>query len=344
MVVLASSSPLLAQNYCESWESPRAIGNLGTRGLDETSGMVASRRQEDVIWLHNDSGDAARIFALSSRGKYLGEWTIEGVELDDWEDIAWGPCADGASACLWIADTGNNTLLRDTLRIFRVREPDIDRSKPSAKHVIRDFDLLEFRYPDGERYDAETLMVASDGDFWVVTKGVTEAKIFRGNDPQKEGVIMTLRKTATREGLRLVTGGDMAADESRFVLRGYDWAMVFLLENGESPGDVFEGETITVPLAVEPQGEAIAYTADGKAILTTSEERHQPIFRYECKVFAKPEDVQTVSQVPEAKSSYPESTSTTSKWLGCRAASGRASTGWLFVVLFAAAVARRWRF
>ncbi|MCW5942860.1 MAG: hypothetical protein KIS66_11540 [Fimbriimonadaceae bacterium] len=39
--------------------------------IDETSGMVKSRRYHDVYWVHNDSGDVARVFALRPDGSLI---------------------------------------------------------------------------------------------------------------------------------------------------------------------------------------------------------------------------------------------------------------------------------
>ncbi|MCS4143067.1 hypothetical protein GGQ15_003470, partial [Salinibacter ruber] len=39
-------------------------GRVAHTLIDETSGIVRSRWQENVWWVHNDSGDAPRIFAI----------------------------------------------------------------------------------------------------------------------------------------------------------------------------------------------------------------------------------------------------------------------------------------
>jgi len=333
---------LEAKTTCKVWEEPEPIGNIGIRALDETSGMAASRKQKDVIWLHNDSGDDARVFALSEKGEYLGEWKLEGVDARDWEDIAIGPCPDAPGDCLWIADTGNNTLLRKTLLLHRVSEPSVDREKPAAKHVVDEVDTLEFQYPDGERYDAEALMVSKDGTFWIVTKGALEGRLFRGKEEAESDAPLIVERVGTRAGLRLVTAGDLGPHGQRFALRGYDWAMVFLLAPGQTPTDVFENETIVVPLAVEPQGESIAFTRDGKALLTTSEERHQPIFRYDCETMERDgvEEVPAVSPAPGSGVKVLESDDTT--WPSCSAAtSWPGAPIWILVAL--AFWARRWR-
>ena len=37
--------------------------------ISEASGIALSRRQNDAIWLHNDSGDSARLFLVGFDGK-----------------------------------------------------------------------------------------------------------------------------------------------------------------------------------------------------------------------------------------------------------------------------------
>ena len=41
-------------------------------GLDEISGVVVSRKQNDVYWVNEDSGDSARVIALNSKGAVMG--------------------------------------------------------------------------------------------------------------------------------------------------------------------------------------------------------------------------------------------------------------------------------
>ncbi len=63
----------------------------------ESSGIIRSKKYPGVFWTHNDSGDSARIFAISEDGKIIkpkwfkGEY--KGIEVVnathiDWEDIA----------------------------------------------------------------------------------------------------------------------------------------------------------------------------------------------------------------------------------------------------------------
>ncbi|HNT88181.1 MAG TPA: WD40 repeat domain-containing protein, partial [Candidatus Hydrogenedentes bacterium] len=40
--------------------------------LTEISGLLDSRQNPGVFWVHNDSGDAPRLYALSHTGEHLG--------------------------------------------------------------------------------------------------------------------------------------------------------------------------------------------------------------------------------------------------------------------------------
>ena len=53
-------------------------GILASDAIKEASGIAASRRVDDVWWVHNDSGDTARVFAISTNGQTLGEYALTG--------------------------------------------------------------------------------------------------------------------------------------------------------------------------------------------------------------------------------------------------------------------------
>jgi|TARA_Y100000031_G_C7953762_1_gene262713 hypothetical protein len=99
------------------------LADIEFDAIDEMSGLARSRRYQDVIWMHNDSGDEPRLFATDSRGRviipsflrnfYHGEEAESGKQPwpglsivtatnIDWEDIA----VD--DDFIYIADKGNN--------------------------------------------------------------------------------------------------------------------------------------------------------------------------------------------------------------------------------------------
>ena len=78
--------------YLSAVEAKKLIGRVNDRRIKEASGLVASRKNKGVLWTHNDSGDRARVFAISTEdGHVLHELSVRGAGARDWEDLALSP-------------------------------------------------------------------------------------------------------------------------------------------------------------------------------------------------------------------------------------------------------------
>ncbi|MBT8098812.1 MAG: hypothetical protein KJO82_03635, partial [Gammaproteobacteria bacterium] len=131
-------------------------GNLENKDIAEASGLAASRRRDDLLWTHNDSGSRARIYALGLAGESRGRAKIKGADNKDWEDMA-AFVLDGVPYLL-IADVGDNAAKRDTVMLYIVEEPDLEADdKPELKPAWE----IELRYPGGPR-DVEAVAVDSE--------------------------------------------------------------------------------------------------------------------------------------------------------------------------------------
>jgi hypothetical protein len=190
----------------------------------------------------------------------------------DPEDLALAP--DGA---VWVADVGDNetsSTRRSTIALWRI--------PPRGAPVIH-----RLTYPDGP-HDAEALLFGADGLPIVVTKETNgRAGLYRaatGLEPNTAaGVPMVrvgefhARPTGENNflgglGEVLVTGAAVSPDRRRVVLRTYTAAYEWDVPDG----DIVKAITTRTPrvtaLPDEPQGEAIAYTSDGTAFLTMSDQ------------------------------------------------------------------------
>ena len=147
------------------------VGGFADPQISECSGLVASRLNPGVLWVHNDSGDSARLYAVSEDGTLLGIYTIEGAQAVDWEDMAWGPCTPyGAVDCLFVGDIGDNAEQRETIQVYRVEEPSVPLDGPFVFEILEPAERFDCQYPDGP-HDAETLVVDPDeGIPYIVTK------------------------------------------------------------------------------------------------------------------------------------------------------------------------------
>src|SRR5688572_14273870 len=90
--------------------------------IPEASGLAVSRRNPDVLWSHNDSGNETVLFALDARGALRGRVRVP-IRTRDWEDVSVARCPAGD--CLYFADIGDNSNrpARGAIEIYRVPEP-----------------------------------------------------------------------------------------------------------------------------------------------------------------------------------------------------------------------------
>ena len=45
------------------------IGLMDDKVMEEASGLAYSKRQDGILWTHNDHGDDARVIAMSDEGQ-----------------------------------------------------------------------------------------------------------------------------------------------------------------------------------------------------------------------------------------------------------------------------------
>ena len=241
--------------------------------ISESSGVVASRQFGGVLWTHNDGGNAAYLFATDTLARMLGTWAVSGGENRDWEDIAVGPCPDGGH-CLYLADVGDNSRRRNTVRIYRFGEPEPGAIPADSIGVTRAAEILTFQYPDGPT-DVEAMYLDSGGSVYLISKGgsgpVTHHRL--PADAWGTGHVVT----AERLGLfpvdpgttRLagVTGADLSVDGRRLVVRTYRELFFFAVDAAGAVGD---GPVTTCPvLGLESQGEGVAWLDDERVVLTS---------------------------------------------------------------------------
>jgi hypothetical protein len=256
----------------------------------ESSGVASSSRADDLLFTHNDSGDEGRFYAVSLAGELRATYVLPGVQARDWEDMARGPDARGDSS-LWLGDIGDNSAARDRgLLVHRVPEPD-----PAATGTVETPPTsFRLRYDDGPR-DAEALLVhPRTGRLYVISK-----EVFRrpgvyaaperldpdGPNPLRRIGELDLPRTTTDGGpdlggavRALVTSGDIAPDGSRLAVRTYtdlyEWRLT-----GSDLAAAFGSEPSVTALPPTVQGEGLAYTSDGTAVLLTSEGAGAPVHR-----------------------------------------------------------------
>jgi len=254
---------------CPTYQRVSDVAVILDSRLSEISGLAASRTQPGLLWVHNDSGDQAGVYAIDQQGRTVADVRLIGVEAFDCEDIALGPGPDG-SDCLYLADSGDNAAAREAIRIYRFHEPRIEiRDDGQISQLFVEYDVIEAVYPDGPR-DAETLLIDPiSGDIVIISKDFIRARAYRIS-PAIDGVATLEFLTEVPWGF--MTGGDISPDGASILLRGYWHAEIW---PRSTEGDEWWGTLAelgcAVPLAQELQGEAIGFSADGRGYFSISE-------------------------------------------------------------------------
>lgn len=276
-----TASPILPA--CPRVSPPRAVGAVQSRDIDEASGVVASRRQPGVLWLHDDSGEGPRVFAMSEAGVDLGAYELLGASALDWEDLAIGPDPEGRGDALYLGDIGDNAGRRASVTVYRVAEP-IVAAPPQARTELADVVAIELVYPDGP-HDAETLLVdPRTGDLFVVAKFGNDGNgVYRAPAPHRASPIALERVAVLPLGPRLglddtlATGGDISADGRWVAIRTYRGGLAWPRVEGESIADAFRHPACT--LTIDEGGESLGWLPDGRGYVMVPEGAGATIWR-----------------------------------------------------------------
>ncbi len=279
---------LLAGCPASNWTSyagpPVALAELADARITEASGLAASRRNPGCYYVHNDSGDAARVFLVDRKGVTRLVINLEGVTAIDFEDIAIAPGDDGFDVCA--ADIGDNQARRSTLAVYRFPEVDLATLSDMDTTAVSPT-TYRFRYADSPANAEAFIVDPTNGDGYVFTKRLDgKSAIYRLSAPWDASRTVSLQRVTMIElppGVlpgRIITAADISPNGRRLAARcyidGWEW---------ESPNR--ETQTLTallghtpkrLSLATEIQGEAICYSATGDALLTISEGRHPTLF------------------------------------------------------------------
>jgi hypothetical protein len=274
--------------------TPTKIANLKNPAVTESSGLAASRLNQNIYWTHNDSGDGPLVYAFDTTGESHGVFRVAGAQARDWEDMAIGPGPQRASSYLYLGDIGDNENVRSEIVVYRVVEPKlVATDKTSSKRNPRTTaaaEAIRLRYPDG-KHDAETLLVhPATGNLYIIIKVMLRnATVYEATAPLVPGRVITMKRIGEIKIPSLLgglfTGGSISPDGRRVALcdylQGYE---VVLPATSKNFNDVWKQTVTPFSLGQREQGESITYRADGKALLATSERTPAPLIQVELRL------------------------------------------------------------
>lgn len=265
-------------------------GELEKKALSEASGMALSRRDPSLLWLHNDSGSKARVYAIDFVGRHRGRLKVDDADNRDWEDMASFVLDD--VPYLLLADIGDNDARHDHLVLYVVEEPDLEEDdEPDHEPAW----TVRFRYPDGPR-DAEAVAVdVRNQQALILTKRdippVLYAVPLRTDgdlviEAKRLGPVASL-PPPTRQDVEFApqtknwhwqpTAMDVAPDGSAAIVMTYA-AVYYYPFNGDW-FDSLNQLAFGFGLRGVRDAEAAAFGPQDSTIFVTIERKHAPLFR-----------------------------------------------------------------
>lgn len=294
--VIVDATATLATNPTLNITRPTLAGHLQNTLLTEVSGMAASLRQHNLLWVINDSGNVATLYAISPDGQTQGIWPVAAGN-QDWEDLAAVRWND--EAYLLIGDIGDNLRIRHEYAVYIVPEPIVDSVSTSQPASPLQPTALRFRYEDGA-HNAEAMAVIGDA-IYILTKepvgisGTVPSGLYRltltldsGDSLQVAKRIGTL--TTRRPGIEArlaaaLAGVDLShatalafnPDATAAFVLTYRHVLRFDRSADESWTDAFSRKAVRMHTHSLAQAEALSVAMDG-TVWFTSENAGAPLW------------------------------------------------------------------
>lgn len=262
---------------CSTFSSSPTVTGTLFAGATGISGIVASRKQPSVFWIHSDRQKI--LYAIDQTGVLLGKWTLTNSDrfffVYNWEDIGIQSVTGGPDR-IWVGDIGNNFVRgggepRESVRLMSIDEPSVDPSNvvDAVAPVIGDYAMT---YPDG-LHDAEAMSVDPlTGDVYVFTKEEqSPSKIFRARAPVQSGAFEYL---GTLDASNL-NAADFSASGKELLVRDYTQAYYWTRPAEKSWSETLLGapnKTIRLKWTTGYYSEAVGFAADDSGFYAVSEE------------------------------------------------------------------------
>jgi hypothetical protein len=269
-------------------EPSNIVGRLQRRDMDEISGIAASGINKDLYYIHNDSGDTSRFFAILPSGEvksiiYFKGDPKERLGVHDCEDIAVGPGPDSGKSYVYMGDIGDNYSVRKYITVYRMEEKTAWAKSGTAR--ANDAAPIHFKYPDGPK-DAETLMIDPiEKLIYIVSKRQDSVTVYTSPLIYKPNDTLVLNKRCKlffpgHKLFKWITAGDISKDGRQVLMKNYTKVYYWKRDGNEPIWKTMQKRPQMLPYTMEKQGEAIGFTPDGQGYYTTSEGVYSPIYYY----------------------------------------------------------------
>ena len=237
--------------------------------LNEVSG-IETTAQSDLIWMLNDSGNAAELYGLDEQGSVKKVLEID-AKNKDWEDLTSDPTGN-----LYIGDIGNNSNKRKKLRILKVSSKHLNETQAIPVEYIN------FKYPNQTKFppkkkrrhfDSESFFYFKDS-LYIFTKsrvknhfGRTDLYKIPARPGDHEAEFINSFESCTDMEC-WITAADISADGKKVALLNHKSVWLFSNFTGD---DFFSGSAKEYPFMADlTQKEGLCFK-DSNTLYITDE-------------------------------------------------------------------------
>lgn len=262
--------------YCNLFETAAKVTQMQRQDYNELSGIASSRRNSDILYMHND-GKNTPIIISNALGQDLGKIIIDGHSTVDTEDISVGPGPEAGKSYIYLADTGDNNNTRASITIYRFEEPVLNNPTANTEIHISQVSKIVLKYPSSA-YNCETLLVDPlTKDIFIATKEVNRSTVFRAAYPQSELNTIIMEPVLNMRFFDLLTAGDISEDGKEILLRNKGQIWYWTRNTAKSIADALQEAPQRAPYAGnEHQGEGIGFAQGNTGYFTNTEIRDYP--------------------------------------------------------------------
>ncbi|WP_283139094.1 hypothetical protein [Rhizohabitans arisaemae] len=264
-------------------DPPSIMFTTADTRIGQSSGLTVAGSR---IFTLGDAGSGLdQVWGLDGTGKAAVTINLPAGSNEDWEDIAAVKDRDGRRR-IYLADTGDahNVRSRQGLpsrrefRVIRFDEPDPARTGTVAATGVA---VQRLKYPDEVTHNVEAMLVQpGTGKVFLVNKTEkAEQKTTLWAAPAfSPNQVGTLTAVVPEIPVFRATGAAFSLSGDRLVIRNEQTAYLWKVVKGDV-AKAFENAPTEIPLPDQRQGEGVAFSADGRALLISSEGAKQPVWR-----------------------------------------------------------------
>ncbi len=209
----------------------------------EVSGTETTKTS-NLVWMVNDSGNAAKIYGMQTDGTIVKEIRIK-ANNNDWEDLTTDSIGN-----LYIGDFGNNNKTRNHFKILKVNPLNIITKKKIIPKIIG------FNLPNTVAAKDFEAFFLYHNHFYIFSKGTKKTTVFKVPNREGNHLAKIVSKYNFGSENNHITSADISEDGKFVVLLNHDklWKLShFTTDN------FFSGKLNQLPFAHHSQKEAICF-------------------------------------------------------------------------------------